>query len=177
MLISIKKIKNQKKFFSKGFSLVEMLVYMFILVLLLAVIMNIIISTVKSARTIRALRNIENSAILGMERIVREVRQAGSVDSGLSVFDINPGVLVLGGLDSNGNPRTVEFYLSSGKLMIKENGIETGALTQTDTQVDSLIFHHFVGPNSEGIRAEINIESGTSTYYRVENFYLSALLR
>ena len=161
----------------EGFSLVEMLIYISILVLLLAVIMNIVVSVVRSGRVIKALRNVENSATISLERLVREVRQAESVNAGLSTLGSNPGRLVLEGTDIDGNPRTVEFSLSSGTLMFSENGVELGALSQSDARVSNLIFHLFSGPNSEGIKIEMTIESGTSTHYRSGKFYSSGILR
>ena len=154
-----------------------MLIYIAILVLMLAVIMNMVVSVVRSGRIINALRNVENSAIVSLERITRELRQAESVNVSLSTLDSNPGKLVLEGIDETGSPRTVEFYLSLGRLFLKENGVDVGTLSQSDTQVSILIFRHFAGPNSEGIRIEMTLESGTSTYYRSEKFYSSAILR
>src|SRR3989344_2406588 len=112
--------------FRKGFSLVEMLIYIAILALMLSVIMNIIVSTVRSERVIKVLRNVEDSAILSLERIVRETRQAESVNLVSSDLGSNPGKLVL--TDALGSPRA-EFYLSSGRLFLKENGVDVGALT------------------------------------------------
>ena len=162
---------------TEGFSLLEMLFYIAILVLLLAVIMNMVVSVVRSGRIINALRNVENSAIVSLERITRELRQAESVNVSLSTLDSNPGKLVLEGIDETGSPRTVEFYLSLGRLFLKENGVDVGALSQSDAQVSSLIFRRFAGPNAEGIRIEMTLESGTSTHYRSEKFYSSAILR
>ena len=155
----------------------EMLIYISVLVFMLVIIFNIIVSITRSGRMIKALRNVENSARVSMERITREVRQAENISVNLSIFDSSPGKLVLEGTDASGNQRTVEFYLSSDRLLLKENGIDVGALTQTDAQVSSLFFHLFSGPNSEGIRIEMTIESGTSTHYRSENFYSSVILR
>lgn len=161
----------------EGFSLVEMLIYIAILVMMLAVIMNTIVSLTGAERVIKSLRNVENSATSGMERVVREVRQAESVNTSLSILGSNPGTLVLEGTDALGNPRTVEFYLSSGKLLLKENGLDIGALTQADAQVSNLTFYLFSASDAEGIKTEMTVESGTSTYYRSERFYSSAILR
>ncbi len=162
---------------TRGFSLVEMLIYMAILVLMLAVIMNIVISVISSGRVIKSLRNIENSTLVSFERITREIRQAGSINTASSVLNTNPSELILNDVDSLGNPRTVRFYLSSGILMMSENGMVAGALTQNNAYVSSLVFRRFSGSNSEGIRTEISIESGTSTHYRTNNFYFSSLSR
>lgn len=177
MIFNYKSSKSLKKSFIEGFSLVEMLIYMFILVLMLAVIMNIVISVINSGRIIRALRSIENSTLISLERITRETRQAENISALSSALGTHPGELVLQGTDSNGSPRTVRFYLSSGVLMFSENGIEVGALTQSDAFVSNLVFHHFSGANSEGIRTEITLESGTGTHYRSNNFYFSSTLR
>ncbi len=166
-----------RKKFIKGFSVLEMLIYIAILVLMLSVIMNIVISVTRSGRIIKSLRNIENSAVLGLERIGRETRQAESVDLVSSILGVSPGQLVLKGTDALGNPRTIKFYLSSGALMFSENGVEVGALTQIEARVSNLVFRLFSGPNSQGIRTEMTIESGTSTHYRSDNFYSSAILR
>lgn len=162
---------------TKGFSLIEMLIYISILVLMLAVIMNIVISVVRSGRIIGALRSIEDSAITSAERLTRELRQAESINTGLSILDSNPGRLVLEGKDDLGAPRTVEFYLSGGRLFYKENGIDIGALSQSDAQISNLVFRRFSGPNSEGIKIEVTIESGVGAYHRLGNYYFSALLR
>jgi len=162
---------------TEGFTILEMLIYIAILVLMLVVIMNAVISIVHSGRIINALRNIETSAMMSTERLARELRQAESVNIGLSILGSDPGELVLEGIDLLGNPRTVVFYLSSGTLMLSENGVDTGALSQSGARVSSLIFYPFSSSDALGIKTEITIESGTSTYYRSEKFYSSAILR
>lgn len=166
-----------KRLKQQGFSLLEMLIYIAILVLMLAVIMNIIVSLLRSERVIKALRNVESSAALSLERIGRETRQAETINLAGSVLGSSPGELVLSGSDESGNPRTVRFHLASGVLMFSENGVDVGALTQAEARISNLVFYLFSGSNSQGIRTEITIESGTSTHYRSENFYSSALLR
>jgi len=162
---------------NKGFSLVEMLVYISILVLMLGVVMGVTVSIVRSQRAVKASRDIESSVILSLERLSREIRLSDSVDINSSVFDSNPGRLVLESLDENENPRTVEFYILSGAIILRENGADVGALSQSDANVTSLIFRLFSDAEDVGIRTELEIESGTSTYYRSNNFYSSTVLR
>jgi len=154
-------IKNKK-----GFSLIEILVYISILVFMLAIILEVVISITRSDRIIRTMRNIENSTILSMERITREVRQADSITV------IEPDVLVLEKEDG-----TVEFYLSNSRLFIKENGVEIGALTASSTRVADITFTRFASSTSEGVRVKLTLESGTTTNYRTENFYTSVIKR
>ena len=161
----------------KGFSLLEMIVYISILVLMLGVIMSIAVSIVRSHRAIRASRSIENSAILSLERITREIRDADNVDSASSVFGADSGRLTLDSIDSSGNPRTVEFYLNSNTVFLKENGVDLGPLSQADALVRALVFRLVSSPSALGVRVEMTVESGTSTYYRTANFYTSANIR
>lgn len=168
-----KRFRNYKT----GFSLIEMLVYIVILVFMLVIVLEVVVSVVRSDRVIETVRVIENSAIASIERVGREVRQADSINTAASSLGVHPGVLVLSGKDGAGNPRTVEFYLSGGQVMLKENGVNIGALSESSAEVTSLIFRRFAASTIEGIRTEMTIESGTSTHYRVKTFYSSATIR
>lgn len=166
-----------KRKMDKGFSLLEMIIYVVILTFMLVLIVEVVLSVARSERMIKAMRAVENSAIVSLERVTREMRQADGVNIGLSTFGIHPGNLVLTGLDDIGNARTVEFYLSNGQLMQRENGVELGALTESSASVTDLKFYYFSATTSVGIRTEITIESGTSAHYRVEKFYSTTLTR
>lgn len=168
---------NRSRSFNKGFSLVEIILYVVILVSMLAIIMNVIVSVAKSDRLIRSARNIEASAVSALERITHEARGMDTIDVASSVLGTHPGRLSLDGEDASGNPRSVEFYLSSGKVMMSENGTVIGGLTSDDATVTSLVFTRFATSTTEGVRTAITIVSGTSTGYRSNNFYSSVLLR
>jgi len=157
--------------------MVEMLVYIAVLVFMLAIILEVILSVTKADRTIKTVRTIENSAIVSIEKLQREIRGAQSVATSTSIFDINPGKLVLNTLTATGSPKTVEFYLSGGKLRVKEDGVDIGPISEGLAQVTNLTFTRFATSTSEGIKGQITIESSTSTsYYRSEKFYFSTLL-
>ena len=166
--------KNDKR---RGFSLVEMIIYISILVFLLGIIMSITVSIITSQRKVNASRSIENSAMLALERVSRELRAAVSIDIVSSVFDTDPGILVLDSTDEDGNPRTIKFSLSSGAIYLEEDGVIIGPVTQADARVNDLIFRRFTSGVLEGARVELTLESGTSTSYRVNNFYSSSIIR
>ncbi len=161
----------------RGFSLVEMLVYIAILVLMLFVIINILSVILTSQRSLKTSKAIENSGIFSLERMVREIRHAESINTLQSSFGVSPGVLVLNGTDTNGNVRIIKFFVSGGRLTIEENGSPAGALTQTGTNITNLIFSHIITDNSEAIRIRLTIESGIGENYRIDNFYSTAVLR
>ena len=174
-------IKNFKKGLVlsrvEGFSLIEILVYISILVFMLVIILEVVVSIVSAERIANSTRSIDNSAVLALERITREMRLSDNIKLTSSTLGTHPGVLVLEGEDADGDPRTVEFYLSSGRIFLRENGVSTGALTEEGSEVTSLVFKRFATSTMEGIRTEMAIESGTSTYYRTETFYSSAVKR
>ncbi len=161
----------------KGFSLIEMIVYISILAFMLIIVTEVIYSINSSQRVMRAVRDIESSALISLDRIGREVRGATSINVASSTLGTNPGVLVLNSTDGSGAARVVRFYLSSGRVRMSENGVDAGALTESSATTTSLIFRRFATSTAEGIRIGVALESGTSTYYRTENFYSSLLIR
>lgn len=160
----------------KGFSLIEMLVYLAILTLMLWVIANILNSMIRTERVAASSKNVENAAIFGLDRIVREVRDASLVTAS-STLDVSPGVLSLSGLDVSGQAKSVEFYLIQNVLHIKENGVDKGALTENNAKVTSLIFSVINNTNSKSVKTTMTVESGTSTTYKKETFYSTTILR
>jgi competence protein ComGC len=162
---------------TQGFSLVEMIIYVTILSFMLVVIVSILVTITKAGRGIKAAREIQDSGSLSLERIVRETRQATSVNTASSTLDTSPGVLMLTSTDSSGNAETVQFYLQSNALHLKINGVDKGALTRSDTSVTNLIFTKITTVHSQAVRTQMTIESGTSTSYRSSKFYTTTVLR
>ncbi|MEK7135098.1 MAG: hypothetical protein AAB780_00125 [Patescibacteria group bacterium] len=157
----------------EGFSLVEMVVYIAILVGMLVIVIQVVFSVTRSSQAVRSARNIETSAISALERMGRELRQAESIDTVAST----PSLLSLDGEDDAGTTYSREFYLLGGRLRLRENGVDAGALTHASTTVTNLVFTRFYATSTEGVRIEMTLESGTSTAYRTETFYSSILLR
>ena len=155
----------------------EMMIYIGILVLIMVVVINILFSITSSQKKFKSAKSVENSAGYTLERITREIRDAQTVDTSGSSFGANPGVLKLTGIDANGNSRTVEFFVSSSTVHIKENGVDLGRLTNADGRVTNLTFTHITNTHSDSVKTFITIESGTSTNYRSENFHSATILR
>jgi len=161
----------------RGYSLVEMVLYIATLSFLLIVIITILINIISLEKQLTASRAIENSAAFGLERMVREVRGAKSVDVVGSILDTNPGKLVLSSTDSGGSTETVEFSVASGLLRLKINGVDQGALTQSKATVTRFVVSRMATTSSEAVRIQLTLESGTSTAYRSANFYSTDVLR
>ncbi len=162
---------------NKGFSLVETVVYLGLLIVLLVAIIDSTVLLAKNYRNVKAVRSIENSAISSMDRMVREIRNAKSIDGAQTTYNSSPGSLKLNTTDTSGTAQTLRFYLSGGKVIMERNGISIGQLTTSNAVVSSLIFRAISTSTSDAIKIEISIESGTTTSYVTKNFYETAILR
>ncbi len=162
---------------NRGVSIIETLIYITILVFILVVIVSLLFNLLSSQKNIKASKSIENSASLSLERIIREIRLAESVNTTSSVFGTSPGDLVLHSTDTNGNARTVEFFVTGNTIHLKENGTDQGAINQSDARVTNLVFTLISGTNSTAIRTQMTLESGTTTSLRSDKFYTTNILR
>ena len=161
----------------RGFTLVEMVVYTAMLVVILLIIVSFIVSFGKAYNVLKSTIHINNSAIVSFERMVREIRLASNVDTAASILDTHPGRLALTTTDASGAPITLEFYINSGALMLRQEGVDVGPLTRSDVTITNLVFRSFSNGRSEAVKVEVTLESVVADTTKVKNFYGSAVLR
>jgi len=162
---------------TKGLSLVETLIYVSIISVILVVIINALYSLSKSYRTIRSTVAIESSAVTSLDRIVREIHNALSVDDAQSTLNTSPGVLTLNTKDDDGVNLTVQFFVTNQVVHIRENGVDIGPLSDSYARVTNLVFRSITTSQSRAIKIEMTIESGQDTSYKSKKFYSTAVLR
>ena len=173
----VKGQRSKVKGSAAGFSLVEMLFYIAILSLALLVVTETLLIMVRSYGSLRAAQQIAQDASLSLERMMREIRDANGTTDAESVLGLHPGELFLSTTDARGAPRTVEFSLSNGQLVLKENGVQSGALTSTKTSITNMVFRKIVTARSKGVKIELSMRSGAGSAARSENFHATAVLR
>ncbi len=164
-------------FFSAGFSLIEMLFYVAIMTIIFLAIVETVVLLASSYNSVKANNAVLSSALFSLDRMVREIRNSNGVNNTGSVFGVNPGSLLLNTTDDSGNPRTVQFYIDSGKLSDKENGVYAGPLTSSGAKVSRLVFYQINSVKSQAIKIEMTIQSGTGTASTSANFYGTATIR
>lgn len=167
---------NQKKS-QGGYTLGEMLVYISVLVIILGLVINTLIIMMRSYNVMRTAKNIETSATVSLERISREVRNALSVEEGVSVFGVNPGKLVLSTLDEDGDPLTLTFFGTGNTIYLKKNSDSPVPLTASSTEVTTVIFRHLSGAVSEAVRIEMAVAATSSGAFQSKNFYDTVIVR
>ncbi len=162
---------------TKGFSLPEMIIYLAVLTILTTAIVGALLGLSSTYRQLRAVKHIERSGILSMERMTREIKNATTIDVGQSVLGSGPGTLTLNATTLGGNARVVKFYVENGTLKVSQNGALEGPLSSKKASTTNLVFYRISTPNSEAVRIVLTLSATSSNYARTERFYGTAILR
>ena len=105
----------------KGFTLIEMIIYVFFVGTFSVLALNGVFQAIEVFADFRMTRNLNSTAEVILDRVTREVRQAYDVDQVESSFSAHPGELTLKTIDPSDVDTTVEFYIDSGSVKIKED--------------------------------------------------------
>ncbi len=155
-----------------GFSLVEMLVYTALLVLILSVLVNVVFSFTRSYEQLGALRAAEHTGLTAMERMIRDIHTATSVNMSGSVFGTSPGSLSL----ING-ATTTKFYLDNGALKVDVNGLYSGPLSISSTLFSNLTFTLITTANSQAVKIDMTVNGKKGTVTKTKTYHSTALLK
>lgn len=168
----------------KGYSLIEAIIYIAIASAMFSAVIYASVQVLAQYKRAKNISNVEKTAIIAMDRMIREIRSATSVDtSGSCLFDppfadgCDPelGILKLNKVVS-GASQTVRFYVTDGRIMVEENGTETGPLTSSRVMIDYLKFRRSATSTGEALRVELSIlPNGENEIPK--NFYNTAVLR
>ena len=165
-----------KYFKNRGFGLIEIIVYVSIVALIAIFSINAILSVTKVFAEVKSYNDLRESAVISLERMIKEIRFANDIDIAGTVFGTNPGRLKLNTTDETGSPKTLEFYVSGGSLNIIDNDAEKGTITGSSTALTNLVFRQALTPKGKLIKIEMTL-SDTRANPRTVNFYGSAVLR
>ena len=161
---------------SKGETLVELVLYIaFFAIIITAMISSLMIS-LRAYATTRAYRQIAIDGNLAMERIVREIRQATSIDDANSNFGGSPGVLKLKSTDRGGSAMSVQFSLSNGYLTITENNVSDGSVTSGITTINNLVFTKLTTPLGSAVKIDLTLQDSRDANVTA-TFHDTAVLR
>lgn len=163
--------------YRRGFSLVETIIYIGLLILIIVAVVNMLIGMSKAYGFMRLSTHIQTSSIDSLDRVVREIRNAKSVDVANSTLGTSPGVLTLNSTDDAGNAMTYQFYISGGVLRMKQNGIDQGPLTLPDVTVGNLVFRKMTTGVSQAVKIDMTLTAGSGSMTRTAKFYGTAILR
>lgn len=152
----------------KGFTLVEILIYTAIFTLLLFVVVQTLVSFVETQGELRSLRRVENSAVVFLDRISREIREAESVNVSGSTLGTHPGKLSI-----TKDSYTYLFEISNGVMNLSINSVDQGPLTESEASIDSFIVNQFSNGSEEIVQMRLTLSSGQGKYNVTKDFNLS----
>lgn len=163
--------------FKSGSSLLETLIYAAIFAVVVILVVNSLLAMSKSYGSIRAAQSVNFSASAAMERMVREIRFAESIDDAGSVFGSSPGRLKLN-TGEIGLPAMIQFFADNGAAAVVEEVSTPEYLTSSSTELVFLRFDKIsVSTSSQAVRIRMTLRSLGGKIQRTENFYNTATLR
>lgn len=162
----------QKQKNIRGFTLVETLVYLAVTVLIAGagVTTYLTLDTVFVRNATE--RALTNAATVVLERMVRDIRSADSVNTGASSLGTSPGVLVL-----VADATTTTFSLSGGDVVVRVNGGSSAPLTSDSVTVNELTFTSYTGTTTELVRIKLSLSANSKAASTTRTYYSSAVLR
>ncbi len=167
---------------SKGFTIVELLVYIAIFAILMTTITLFAISFVKSTTKSRIKKEVSMGTYSAMKAIVYELKRANSVYTPTSILNSHPGQLSLETsqeLPDKEQITYVDFYLDSdNKLYVKRENQDPQLLISENLKVTNLEFEH-LADSSEAVRIDLTLEYDTfaSEYQYSYNLSSSGSIR
>ncbi len=163
----------------RGMTLVETLIYAALLVILLASIVQAVLLLTTHYRAVRNTRDIEDSAIAVLDRLVREARNADEISASSTPSGTNPSILALTVRDSaTGNSTTTQFSVSDGRMVLHVNDVYQGPLTKGSVIVLGFQINQIVTSRSTALRVQLSLQSDQATPAVItKNFYDTVVLR
>lgn len=156
----------------RGFSLVEMLVYVAILMIVSSGALSLLFSLTDQINTGRAERIVSHSAEVTLERMLGDIRGSVAVNLFSSTLESTPGVLTV-----ETAATSTQFSVSSGAIVVEENGTIIGPLTDDRVTVDSLIFYRYDNSVTEMVRVAMTLSATVGEATVTRNFEAGAVLR
>lgn len=148
--------------------------YIILLVIFATVTVSLLLSISRSYISFRLTRDLSSSASLSLERISREIRAS----QGMNPFP-PPNHLLLDIKDEAGDPTTVDFYLSGGRLMLSEGGGTAIPLTTPAVSVTKFTFlrDDTMERITTPIKIELDLTASRGNLSRSEKFYSTVVPR
>ncbi len=162
----------RKTLFTKGFSLVEVMVYLAVTLALAGALITTFLSLSTTLERNATERTLTRGAQVSLERISRTLRSADSINLGLSTFGTSFGTLAL-----TESGTTTRLYVSGNRLVLEINGTVLGPLTSDALTVEDVIFHRYVGSTTDMVRVALTLSAVGRSSSSTQTFYTSAILR
>ena len=163
--------------YTRGFSIIEMLVYVLILAVISVFLVYAIISMIRSVVEISVSRSILGGAMLSLERITREAKDAYDINEATSTLAAHPGRILFLTETESGATTSILFFISGDALMMKRGTSTAQSLLPERVAVENLVFRLATSTLSKSVKIELELSGARGSVTRTEQFYGSAQLR
>lgn len=162
----------------KGSTITEIIVYCAILIIVSVFVINSVLILNNSLVNIRLQRRINTNADQSLQRLVREIRLATDINAS-STLNISPGNLSLRTFASHTDsaPADAEFYLNSGRFVLRKGSSSPVFLTDANVSVTNFLFRSVNSSTSKAVNFEIGLRTTGESNFASSTFYGTAILR
>lgn len=127
----------------KSFTLMEILLYIVVLSILITVISSFLIWSIQYNTKLKVMRETLDNARRAMGIMTYEIKEAKSIYTPTSIFDVNPGQLSLETkryLPTGEETSFSDFYLCGSQLCFKKESQNPIPITSEKVEVKNLFF-------------------------------------
>jgi type II secretory pathway pseudopilin PulG len=143
---------------SRGFTLVELIIYISILSLVVVGLVSFALSMTSVRAKVYVGQEVGANARIALDVITQKIRAAQSINMGASTFaPTNPGTLSLKMADGSRDPTIINLDALNGRLQIKEGVASPVFITGKEVRISNLIFTNL---SQTGERGHIRIDLG-----------------
>ncbi|OHA16704.1 MAG: hypothetical protein A3H57_00070 [Candidatus Taylorbacteria bacterium RIFCSPLOWO2_02_FULL_43_11] len=168
----------------RGMSIVEVIFYVVVMIILLITVVSTFFTIRTAYQEMKYSSELANSAMVTMDRMQREIRNAERIDFINSVLSTATGVLgtlVLEGEDSAGSEQVTKFSVVNGALVLSRGPsagslTEIGALSGSLVTVANLVFRPINTGRSQAIKIEMTLEANGVNMQRSDKYYGTIIL-
>ena len=147
--------QNNLNYKSRGFTLVETLIYITLISGALMTFTSFVTSISNSRNKVYVKQEVQANARMMLNLISQTIKSADSINVASSTFAVDPGVLNLS-MDTIGeNPTIISLNEDDGFLQIQKGNNTAIPITSDETKITNLVFTNLIGNN---IRIEITAE-------------------
>ena len=152
---------------SKGFTLVEVLIYIVLISGVLISFVTFLISISNSRNKVYAKQEVQANARMALNLISQTIRLANGINVASSTFAIDPGTLSLSMDEIGENPTIINLNEDDGFLQIKKGDGVAIAITSDEVKITNLVFTNLTSEDTnENVKIEI-----TAEYRRNDNVF------
>ena len=163
----IRQNNNCKLTATRGFSLIEMIVYVAIVAIVISAIVAFNIWVIQVGTKAKISRAVLDNSRRTLETLTYEIRRSQSVYAPNSVLGAHPGQLSFYQISTSTPDETgtfIDFFLCDEAICLKKEGIAPIALTDNQVRVTNLTFNQlFNSTSTPSIQIVLRLESAITS--------------